>query len=969
MRISRWVVILLITVVSALVVLSAVRTWREHVAVTGLTLRSSDFGVEVGSVLEGGPAEAVGLRAGDRILQIAGHPVAGKLVAEDLLSRALPGRTLGITVYSDGQRRSVQIHTGVVAVWQTPRIVASFVALSFLLGAIAVLLRPRRSGAEGIYLAWCLCGALVLGISWSSRADLLDWLFFWLDRGARLVFPALYLHLVLRLGSWRRALQRWTPLVYAPVVGLLLVEIHMIGFGGALRLADPVAGVDLLQSRVETFWIALGWIGGVSALVASYPSKSSVLARARFRWVLAGTVVGIVPFLALSVLPQWAWGKELSFAWLALPFLSLVPLTFTQAVLDYRVMDLALFGRRTLSFSTAMVLSGALFLGIWNVTEILLSRIMTPTGLAPMLIAALITAALGPAIRAGSRDLAGRIYYRRRYNFRRALQRVARDLNAERDLPRLTASLEARVGEALDVSPIWLLLITEGRQLKDPLGRLDIDKEVPEQVVARLGLGQIVTLSDVPDAPRSMPCMHRRGIQVLVPQRMEDRLISVLAVGVPRSGSLLDSDDLDLLRTVSAHAAAAIAGALHLEELREQVDLIRRLQSRSESLIDSSPVGMVVVDRLGYLRHWNPAIESLLGIPRAVANGRHFTDVLPSGLHSIVRHSLLRFLGGSPVADDENRRGLQAVESPASHLESVDGQERALRLRLALPSGGERVVNLVATRLSGTDETAGVLLSLDDVTQRLEMEEKMIQQDRLASVGLLAAGVAHEVNTPLTGISSYAQMLLGETADDDPRRALLEKIVKQSHRASTIAQGLLHISRPGNNGGLRIGPVDVREVVEETVSLLGPHLRRRHAVLETRFEGRLPTVAGDRPKIQQVVMNLILNAIDALEQHGTIVVVARRTRAGDVLLEVIDDGHGIPAEIRDRIFDPFFTTKSTSQGTGLGLSISYAIVREHRGTLTVKSSPNEGTTMRLVLPSAGAAFRSERARGTGLRAG
>jgi len=333
---------------------------------------------------------------------------------------------------------------------------------------------------------------------------------------------------------------------------------------------------------------------------------------------------------------------------------------------------------------------------------------------------------------------------------------------------------------------------------------------------------------------------------------------------------------------------------------------------------------MAVVDDEGLVRHWNPSLAALLGRPASAALGDGFERVLPPALHPHVRRALAT--GGK------------------------GGGVRAFRVRVPKAGEGELSLNFSATTLIGPDGPDGLLLSLDDVTDQARLEQQLIQQDRLASVGMLAAGVAHEVNTPLTGISSYAQIILEEAKEGDPRRPVLEKIVVQAERASRIARGLLSISRPGGEEGVSLGPVDLFDLAEETVGLLGSQTRSAGAAVRVESPGDAIVASADRPRLQQVLMNLLLNALDAVQPGGEVVIRALVDAADHPCLEVQDDGVGISDEVRDRIFDPFFTTKERGRGTGLGLSISYAIVREHGGRLEVNSEPGRGTLLRIKLP-------------------
>jgi signal transduction histidine kinase len=223
------------------------------------------------------------------------------------------------------------------------------------------------------------------------------------------------------------------------------------------------------------------------------------------------------------------------------------------------------------------------------------------------------------------------------------------------------------------------------------------------------------------------------------------------------------------------------------------------------------------------------------------------------------------------------------------------------------------------------------------------------QREKLSSIGLLAAGVAHEINTPLTGVSSYTQMLLGMFADNDPKHKLLEKIHRQTERATGIVNNLLNFSRTGNV--TEFGEVDLNHVLDDTLQLLEPQLRQSQVEIAREYESDLPRVFGNSGKLQQVFTNLLLNARDALPAGGRISL--RTVGDGDhVSVHVADTGIGIAPENVARIYDPFFTTKGVGRGTGLGLAVSYGIVQEHSGHISVESAPGRGTTFRITLPTA-----------------
>jgi two-component system NtrC family sensor kinase len=237
---------------------------------------------------------------------------------------------------------------------------------------------------------------------------------------------------------------------------------------------------------------------------------------------------------------------------------------------------------------------------------------------------------------------------------------------------------------------------------------------------------------------------------------------------------------------------------------------------------------------------------------------------------------------------------------------------------------------------------------VEDITQRIRLEEQLLQTEKLTSLGLLAAGVAHEVNTPFAVISNYVHMLAKQVPAGDPRQGLIEKIVKQTFRASEIVNNLLNFSR---TGGSEFQELHLNQVIEETLSLVAhPFRTARVQVLQT-LQPDLPPVLGSGNRLQQVFLNLLMNARDSMPSGGMIEVRSSSTN-GYVEVEVTDTGIGISRENLSRIFDPFFTTKATGRGTGLGLSVSYGIIKEHAGRIDVHSTPGKGTSFRLEFPAA-----------------
>jgi hypothetical protein len=540
----------------------------------------------------------------------------------------------------------------------------------------------------------------------------------------------------------------------------------------------------------------------------------------------------------------------------------------------------------------------------------------------PMLLAAVAAAALYPGLRERIHARIDRLFYLDKYDYRKTLVHFSRELNSERESPAVLEAFLERVVQTLEVVRAALCVRGEG-------GAFELRVEHPHGGAAPIpplragspladslqGAGSL-SLVDA-ETPAAAEWMAS-GFEHLVPMKVKGQMVAVLAVGPRAGGASLTREDLQLLEAVAGHAAMAIEGARLYEEIRRKVGEVEKLRALSDGIIRASRIGILVVGPDGSFQRANEAAAELLG-----------GSLLGAAARAHLPDAVLELLAAEPAGAD-------------------GGIRRLFRLPIDTPRG-RRIVNATVAPLSLPEAGAGTrMLTLDDVTERIELEEKLIQNERLASIGLLAAGVAHEVNTPLTGVASYIQMLLADIPPGDPRAALLRKVERQVFRASDIVNGLLNFARGGDQA---FHLTDLNAAVEEAIGLFEPHLRNTRVQLERDLAPGLPPVRGIRREIQQVVVNLLLNARDAMPRGGTIRVATRSTGAG-VELVIADTGRGIPAEHLHRIYDPFFTTKGVGRGTGLGLSVTYGIVRKHSGSIDVSSAAEQGTVFTISLPAA-----------------
>jgi len=341
---------------------------------------------------------------------------------------------------------------------------------------------------------------------------------------------------------------------------------------------------------------------------------------------------------------------------------------------------------------------------------------------------------------------------------------------------------------------------------------------------------------------------------------------------------------------------------------------------------------VVLLDESGTILSWNAAAQRILGYETKEMIGQKIRTIVPRDR----RADLLR------VRRELDRFG------HVNHLDTA-----------ALAKGGETVpIRLTETRLDKpTGGCAGYSLVMRDLREREELERQLVRADRLATIGLLASTVAHEVGTPLNVILGRAEMLGTELSDNPVARRQIDAISTQIQRISDVVARLLTFSREAAPGA---EPVDINRILTEVVTFVAPRVTKHRIELISELDETLPNLTGSTGHFHQIFLNLVMNAIDAMPTGGTLTVRTSSCSGAALSLdldchclraEIIDTGRGIkPADLK-RIFDPFFTTKTGGKGTGLGLAISEEIVRKYEGQIQVQSTPEEGTRFLVNLPA------------------
>jgi two-component system, NtrC family, sensor kinase len=873
-----------------------------------------------------GPGAKAGIKVGDQLVSVNGQEIVGTpgLVRQLYRTGVWSKATYSLI------RQSVTLDSQVILIpfdrslnnW------LRFIALIYLGIGIYVLLRRWTAPGSTHFYIFCLVSFIAYSFKYTGKLDAFDWEIYWCNIVAWVLQPALFLHFVLTFPEKRQFVRRqpWLlALAYFP--GAVLLGRHIL----ALRLAQASGVLRWDMDRQEMAYGATLFIVAAAVLWSSYRQASTTILRQQLKWVTRGTILAIIPYTLFYVVPYLLGSLPGTGMKLSVLSLGLLPLTFGYAIFRYRLMDVDLIFKRGVVYTLAAATVAGLYFGlVGTVAEIVHTQ---KPGFGPMglILAVVVTALLFDPVRKWIQDRVDQFFYRAVYDYRRTLLEFGRELSSEPDLNSLLSAVMDRLSRTLAVNRIAIFLntgdgpekfvLTKSTGISAPpnldLSFLSVSRPQPEghmffenpHQVPRETTGAQETIARL-DLPYYIPC------------RAQQKTIAVLGLGKTAKGDFLSSEDLELLETLGGYLGIAIQNGRLYASLQKKVAEYERLKDFNENIVESINVGVMALDMEDRIESWNAQMEVMYAMPRWQALTQSLSTVFPA-----------EFL-------EEYYR-----------VRQNPGINNLYKFRLKTPASETRTINVaIAPLVTRSFHVVGRLIIMDDITERVDLEGQLSQADKLSSIGLLAAGVAHEVNTPLAVISSYTQMLSKQLQGDPQKSGLLEKITRQTFRASEIVNNLLNFSR---TTGTELSDVDVNKIILDTLALLEHQLKIAKVQVRSDLMPGISAIQGNPGRLQQVFLNLFLNAKDAMAGGGTLSVAT--SNGESVSIRVSDTGSGIAPEHIQRIYDPFFTTKTSpkegqNRGSGLGLSVTYGIIQEHAGKIRVESASGTGTTFTLDFP-------------------
>ncbi len=840
------------------------------------------------------------------------------------------------------------------------------IALVYLSIGLYVLFRRWTAPKSTHFYVFCLVSFVLYAFRYTGRLDAFDQLIYWSTIVAAALQPALFLHFAFSFSDslphpvhrLRRAIL--AILAYLPgfyLVGLQVTAI--VRWSATETLKHRLDKISLAYMAIFYFWAAA--IFFIRARRSQFP-----LQRQQLKWLTRGTLVAVVPFTIFYVIPFLA---DLivpttlaNFVRLALVFL---PLTFSWAIIRYRLMDVDLIFKRGVTYTLATAALVGLYFGVVALSGEIVHTRLPYLKIWGLLAAIVATGLIFDPLKRAIQARVDRIFDRKRFDYRETLVDFGRSLNSQTDLRALVDSIVERLPQTLLVTRVAVFLAAESESDASPtrtpsfelaashgltnlqtaeLSTLDVrflDFDAPE-ANTHVFLENPQQVLRLPDADRHTAA--RLDLNYYVPCRVANRTgqdgavatgtrtVAIIGLGRTNDGDFLSSEDMEVLESLAGYIGIAIQNAQLYRRLESKINEFERLKDFNQNIVESINIGIFAVDLEDRIESWNTQMEVLFARSRAEALRVPLGDILP-------HEFMARF---------------EAIRGDGT----AHGTHTLYKFRLALPTGETRTANIsIAPLLTRSFDVVGRIILVDDITDRIQLEAQLTQSEKLSSVGLLAAGVAHEVNTPLAVISSYTQMLAKQLRGDPKLSPVLDKITQQTFRASEIVNGLLNFSR---TSATEFVSIDLNQLLRDSLILLDHQFKTARIRVESDLDPSLAPIHGNQGKLQQVILNLMLNAKDAMQSApaGEAILRLRTCTAHDnAVVEIADSGTGIAPEHLHRIFDPFFTTKTNPapgqhKGTGLGLAVSYGILQEHGGKITAASAPNQGTTFRLEIPAA-----------------
>lgn len=926
-------VLLILLTTLALLVLGGINiynkaTWTEPT--DGVIWEESPEGLTAIHVETDSPAYFAGIQKGDVLYKINDNPVHTKIdVSKNLWIAESSNQKVIYEIIHEGDQIFPSLNY--ISKIGTNLIYFFLVLIGLTTIALGLIVFLNSKKPFSLPYVFFFLISLVLysfyTFSPTGQLNVLDSLFYWLDKIAFLIFPPLLLHFFIIFPKRKKDLKHALSsvyILYIPAAVLLLAKIFIYA-SDLFNLSERFI-LDFYQTTEK---LELGHFGFFSflaffLLIVDTRRVSNLIIKRQLKWISYGIGIAIIPFLFFYIIPFLIGLVPSKIAELTVVFQALIPLALAYSISNYKLVNLELVLKKAAPLVFSYVVIAILYFFVSSQTDILPENRLRALilGILAIILGATLFSPLKSIIQAGL----DRIIYRTSYKYRKTLLSISQEISRERNLQKLSESILELIANALSLEYIALLLPLDTENnfyiLKSMgnassiFNQISFDPELYEHLKEQEFLS-ILSFPDRKDLQQKFRELSVFGLFHFLPLKVEDKLIGCLGMGTKKDGAFLNAEDWELMRTISTPVALALENAYLYDQATIRALELERLKDYSQNIIESLTVGVAVLDEAGKIIGWNRVLEDIFSMKKDTVMESKLMDVI-------------------------GEKNFSAIFPSDTHKD----YRLLSEITLDMPSIGKKIFDIVKTPLLDNEMNPyGTIIVFEDITEKISLQQQLLTTEKLASIGLLSAGVAHEINTPLTGISSYVQ-ILQKKLSASPHAKILDKIDTQTERVARIVKNLLNFAR--NPSESTFFKTDLRESLQSIISLIDYKLKNLNIGLEINLSPLKPIWVQEE-RLQQVFINIILNAIDAMPRGGTLSLELAQLD-NLAVVKITDTGTGIEAQHLPHIFDPFFTTKGIGKGTGLGLSISYAIIQEHDGRITVDSEPGRGTTFCIYIP-------------------
>ncbi|MBU0687665.1 MAG: PAS domain S-box protein [Candidatus Margulisbacteria bacterium] len=701
-------------------------------------------------------------------------------------------------------------------------------------------------------------------------------------------------------------------------------------------------GYDVVPGPLFIFYMLyflLYFIIGFSSLIKKHHIYTGAI-KMQIRYVFLGSLLASF-FSLITNLVMPLFGNS-SLTGLGPYFIFIFIACTAYAIVRHRLMSIAIVIQRGTAYAIATGLILIIYASTVLLSELFFRRITGYSSVYIIAFATIVIAVIYQPLVRSFQDITARFFFRGRYDYQKTLQKVSQEIASILRLEEISALIVNVFVKVVGVKEISFLLYDPRKDkfksasppsVPGSEKYIKIEIEATNPTIELLKANREILVSyelerDLPVSPRSAKLVHKQAVLkkaleemsrlelvVWVPIISKDELVGCITVGDKESGDVFTTEDLALFSVLAAQIAVALDNARLYEE-------VLNMKNYNEDVLQSMSSGVLTTDLRGHIITFNKTAERITGFLPEQVIGKTCEEVCGAG-------GVISTLVEKALRGRSNLRIEADISNPHKGFVPV-----AVSATLLRDSGGKKM---------------GVLLTLDDLTILKELEDKVRQSDKLAALGTMAAGMAHEIKNPLSSMKVLSQLMPLKFEDHEFRGKFQEIMPKEISRIDRIVENLLGFARAS---APKFEKVKIELILEENLDYFSNQLESAKIELVKKFE-EVPEIIADAAQLSQVFSNFILNAIQAMQGGGSLTIEMGKGKISegelqDVVISFTDTGCGMSKEQLNKLFEPFFTTKYG--GTGLGLTITHSIIDGHGGTVSVKSAPGKGTTFKVVFP-------------------